>query len=176
MRNNIMKQTPLLRDFFFFLSCPQNLIQETAISTHRSWRSVSSRQTFVRGEEIWLAPCRGSLQMKIRQIFRSISDPGAFIIQQVTWTGELKFQYIGSDLYSRIKWLEICNLTSWTSWSLRKIGANQNQTPSSAQLPCLQRVLHGGLNMQRMQRGGFNISARLFFKADKKKSEKMWKM
>lgn len=65
--------------------------------------------------------------MKIRQIFRSISDPVAFIIQQVTWTGELKFQYIGSDLYSRIKWLDICNLTSWTSWSLRKTGANQPQ-------------------------------------------------
>lgn len=41
--------------------------------------------------------------------------------------GELKFQYIGSDLYSRIKWLEIYNLTSWSSWSLRKIGANQPQ-------------------------------------------------
>lgn len=110
-----------------FLSSPQNSSQETAKSTHRSWRSVSSGQTFVRGEEMWLAACRGSLQMKIRQIFRSISDPGAFIIQQVTWTGELKFQYIGSDLYSRIKWLEVCNLTSWTSWSLRKTGANQPQ-------------------------------------------------
>lgn len=88
---------------------------------------MSNGQSFVKGEEIWLAPCRGSLQMKISQIFRSISDPGAFIIQQVTWTGELKFQYIGSDLYSRIKWLESCNLTSWTSLSLRKTVSNQPQ-------------------------------------------------
>lgn len=69
-------------------------------------------------------PAEDHFKMKIRQIFRSISDPGAFIIQQVTWMGELKFQHIGSDLYSRIKWLQNSNLTSW---SLRKIGVNQPQ-------------------------------------------------
>lgn len=115
-------QTPRLGYLIHFYR--HNLRQGTAKSTYRSWRSVSREQSFVRGEEIWLAPWRGSL-MKIRQIFRSISDPGAFIIQQVTWTGELKFQYTRSDLYSRIKWLDIHNWTIWTSWSLRKIGANQ---------------------------------------------------
>lgn len=139
----------------------QSLRQETTISTHRSWRSVSSGQSFVRGEEIWLAPCRGSLQMKIRQIFRSISDPGAFIIQQVTWRGELKFQYIGSDLYAQIKWLEICNLTSLDFLESAQNRCQSASTPSSAQIPCLQRVLHWGLNSTCKER--WDISAGLFF-------------
>lgn len=78
------------------------------------------------GEEIWLAAWRESL-MKIQQICTSISDPGAihYSTSHVN-RSKLKFQYIGSDLYSRIKWLQIHNLARQNS------GSRSSLSPSSA--------------------------------------------
>ena len=56
LRNTILTQTPhpgyFTLIFYFFLRSPINLKQETSKSTHRSWRSVSSGQSSVKGEEI----------------------------------------------------------------------------------------------------------------------------
>lgn len=62
----------ILHRFFIFLRSPKNLKKkpETSESTHRSWRSVSSGQSSVKGEEIWLAPCRGSLQNENKADFQ----------------------------------------------------------------------------------------------------------
>lgn len=83
------------------------------------------------GEEIWLAAWSESL-MKIQQICTSISDPGAihYSTSHVN-RSELKFQYIGSDLYSRIKWLQIHNLAR------QKSGSRWSLSPSSGAEHCV---------------------------------------
>lgn len=77
----------------------------------------------VLSEESRSDSCRASLQMKISQIFRSISEtPGTFIIQQVTWSRELKFQHSETDLYFRIIWHKNCSSLNY-SWTFCGVGA-----------------------------------------------------